>query len=97
MTISLRILLPECGISASASEGSPHAEQLQRDVRNLANLWMAKFQINPNPNGFDGAAFEFITQGTLDYIDALEGVLEWMQADAKTPDAVLERIEKVLR
>ena len=49
------------------------------------------------PEAIEESMPEFIRQSTLDYIDALEGILERLQSDTDTSDDLLEEIEKVLR
>lgn len=97
MTHSLRINFKGSGLTVTPDPTTKEGKQLSRDMRHLAELWMNKLEVNLKPEAIEEAAFEVLHQGTLDYIDALEGVLEWLQAQDDTPDDVLERIEKVLR
>lgn len=93
--VSLRIIYPgESSLSASTQD--PHkAAMLRGDIAELANKWMTFYQINPKVD--KGTIFEFVSQHTLNYIDALEWVLRDIQSDPNTPDDVLDRVEAVLR
>jgi hypothetical protein len=71
-----------------------NAPQMAEDVSQLACVWLKKLDM---PLKIEDASFEFVTGETLDYIEALENLLEELQGDGSTPDHVLERIEKVLK
>jgi hypothetical protein len=93
--INLRIIFPgETSLSVSTQD--PHkAAMLRAEVSDLARKWMTFFQVNPKVD--DGTIFEFASQHTLNYIDALEWMLRDIQSDPNTPDDVLDRINAVLR
>ena len=97
MTHSVCIRFDGSGLTVTPDPESKHAMQLTRDVNNLANLWMAKLEVGLKTEAAQEATFEVLHKSTLEYIDALEGVLEWLQGAPDTPDEVLERIERVLR
>jgi len=69
------------------------SKTMRIDVRDLALEW-AK-QLGIKPESIERNECEFILQSTLDYIEALESVLEGLQADPDTPDYLLEEIERV--
>lgn len=98
-SISLRIIFADnvrlsvCSRLAASTTDN----QLRDDVRALAVKWMDKFNIDPKRELVEQAFFEFVSQDTLDYINALESVLEGLEADPDTPDEILEQIEKVMR
>lgn len=70
--------------------------QLRGDIKVLALDWAKHLAMGLNPSSVEDSRVEFVLQSTLDYIDALEGVLERLQADPDTPDELLEEIEGVL-
>ena len=79
----------------------PDAEVLELpmrdDVKKLGIEWLERLSMQLRPVAINEARYEFLLQSTLDYITALEGVLEGLQADPETPDEVLEEIERVLK
>jgi hypothetical protein len=91
--IALRIIKKGSTITAFP-DSTVHAPVMAQDVMQMAWEWL---EILKMPVNLDGARFEFVTAETLDYIEALEGILEDLQADPDTPDEVLEQIEKALK
>ena len=92
--INLRIKSKGCYLTAIPDKETI-SKTMRIDVRDLALEW-AK-QLGLKPESIERNECEFILQSTLDYIEALEGVLEGLQADPDTPDYLLEEIEKVLK
>lgn len=98
MNDTLNIRLNRKGGSLTLTAGSEvHQAQMQADIKALGQEWFKHIDMGVNADVTEGEGVEFILQSTLDYIEALEGVLEGLQADPETPDELLEEIEKVLR
>jgi hypothetical protein len=91
--IALRIIKKGSTITAFP-DATVHAPVMAQDVMNLAWKWLDTLEM---PVRREGARFEFVTDETLAYIEALEGLLENLQADPDTPDEVLEQIERILK
>jgi hypothetical protein len=97
MTDTLNIRLKSKGGSLSLSTTATLLQaQLHGDIKVLALEWIKRLAMGLNPSSVEDSRVEFVLQSTLDYIDALEGVLERLQADPDTSDELLEEIEKVL-
>ena len=97
MSDILNIRLKSNGGSLSLSTDSALFQaKLRGDIKVLALDWLNHFATGLNPTVLEDSMVEFVLQSTLDYIDALEGVLERLQADPDTPDELLAEIEGVL-
>jgi hypothetical protein len=93
----LNIRLKSKGGSLSLSTGSALLQaQLRGDIKVLALDLLKHLATGLNPTVLDDSRVEFVLQSTLDYIEALEGVLDGLQADPDTPDELLAEIEGVL-
>lgn len=98
MTDTLNIRMKSKGSTLTAIPGDEHDQtQLHIDIKSLGKEWLERLHMGLNLIIIDNSNVEFILQSTLDYIDALEGVLEGLQADPDTPDELLGQIEKVLQ
>lgn len=98
MTDTLNIRLNRKGGSLTLTAGSEvHQTQMRADIKALGQEWFKHIDMGINANVIEGEGVEFILQSTLDYINALEGVLERLEADPETPDELLKEIERVLR
>ena len=95
-SINLRIKSKGCSITATP-DPEFHGKTMRNDVRVLAKVWLNHLQIPLKPEAVNASECEFILQSTLDYIEALENLLEHMQADPDTSDELLEKIEGVLK
>ena len=69
---------------------------MRDDVRALAKEWIEHVGVELKAEAITDSEQEFVLQSTLNYIKALEGVLEGLQADPDTSDELLEEIERVL-
>ena len=92
--INLRIKAKGCSLTAMPDRET-YAKSMRNDVRMLAREWVIPLGLKQE--SIDSSECEFVLQSTLDYIDALEGVLHGLQASEDTPDDVLEEIERVLK
>jgi hypothetical protein len=95
-TINLRLKSKGCSITATP-DPEAHGITMRDDVRSLAKEWLQQLQLGLKPESVEASDCEFILQSTLDYIEALEGVLEHLLADTDTTDEVLTMIEGVLK
>lgn len=98
MTDTLNIRLNRKGGSLTLTAGSEvHQTQMQADIKALGQEWFKHIDMGVNAEVTEGEGVEFILQSTLDYIDALEGVLERLQGARDTSDELRQEIEKLLR
>lgn len=95
-TINLRVKLDGMALTL-IPDPATHGDTMQSDVRSIALEWMKHLDINLKPDALAEARYEFVMQSTLTYIAKLEGVLERLQSDPDTSDALLEEIEGVLQ
>ena len=95
-TLNIRLKFKGHSITAIPGDESDQA-QLRADIKDLGQEWITHLAMGLRDGSVEEANVEFVLQSTLDYIDSLEGVLERLQADTDTPDALLAEIEKVLQ
>lgn len=97
MTLNLRVIFDGSSLTFTPDPAGENAADMRREVEDLAQRWMRRLELHPKPGAFSEATFEFVSQDTLDYIEKLEDVLEWLRGDDNTPDEVMARIDEVLR
>lgn len=96
-SMNLRLKFSDKSSITAIPDPQTHGAAMAGDVKIIALEWLKHLNMPINQKSLDEARFEFLLQSTLDYIKALEGVLEGLQSDPETPDALLEEIEKVLQ
>ena len=95
-SMNLRMKFEKFSITA-IPDPKTYGSSMADDVKILALEWLKNQNFPVSQNSLKDARFEFVLQSTMDYIKALEGVLEGLQADPETSDALLEEIEGVLQ
>jgi hypothetical protein len=96
-SMNLRLKFNDKSAITAIPDPQIYGAAMASDVKILALEWLKHLNMGIKQKALDEARYEFILQSTLDYIKALEGVLEGLQSDPDTPDALLEEIEKVLQ
>ena len=95
-SMNLRMKFEKFSITA-VPDPKTYGSSMDDDVKILALEWLKNQNFPVSQNSLKNARFEFVLQSTMHYIKALEGVLEGLQADTETSDALLEEIEGVLQ
>jgi len=92
--LSLRIKSRNCVLTASPNTESV-IKSLRGDLTLLGRRWVRNLGLNTEMLSL--VEYEFVLQSTLDYIEALESILQRLQSDPSTSKELLGEIEQVLK